>query len=184
VKLEEFLHWDDGTDTRYELVRGKVGPLGIASATHSALVARLGAGIHDALKFRPEHVALLTSALAIPGREDTCYLADIVVAPTPARWADTIISDPVLAIEVASPETYRHDMLVKRPDYMSIRSLKEIVCVDSHSVFAEVFSRAGEQWFSEIVQGRCATLSLMSIGIEISMAELYDGLPVPAESPA
>ena len=141
MKLEEFLRWDDGTDTRYELVRGKVRPLGIAPATHSALLARLGARIHDAVKPRPEYVALLTSALTIPGREDTCYLADIVVAPTPARWGDMIISDPVLAIEVVSPETYRHDMLVKRPDYMSIRSLKEIVCVDSNSVFAEVFRR-------------------------------------------
>jgi Uma2 family endonuclease len=179
MQLDEFLRWDDGTDARYELVRGKLRRREIAPATHGALLVRLGALIHDALKPRPDQVALIASALAIPGRDDTCYLADIMVAPTPAKWGDQLISDPLLVIEVVSPETYRHDLLVKRPDYMSIQSLREIVCIDTDAGFTEVFRRAGEQWFTEIVQGRAATLSLASVCIEISMAELYDGLPIP-----
>jgi Uma2 family endonuclease len=184
MTVDEFLRWEDGTDTRYELVRGKIRPREIGSAAHGALLARLGALFYDALGPGPEHVAFSTSAVAIPHRDDTCFLADIVVAPTPARWGDPIIPDPVLIIEVVSRETYRHDLLVKRPDYMSIHTLRELVCVDTDAVFAEIFRRAGDRWFSEIVQGRDATLSLTSVGIEISMAALYDGLPIPAHSAA
>jgi Uma2 family endonuclease len=183
VTLEEFVRWDDGTDARYELIRGLTVGRPIEPPAHSFLLARLGAIVDNALKSQPEQVALITSALPIPGRNDTCYLADIVIAPRPERWGDPLIADPLLVIEIVSPDTFGHDLYTKRPDYMSIANLREIVCLNSDSVFAEAFRRRGAQWLSEVVQGRSATLSLASIGIEISMAVLYDGLPI-SERPA
>jgi Uma2 family endonuclease len=177
MTVDEFLRWEDGTDTRYELVHGEIRRRDVAPATHSALLGRVGAILDGAFKSRREHVALIASAVPIPGRNDTCYLADIVIAPTPGRWGDPLVSDPLVVIEIVSPETFRHDFYVKRPDYMSIDSLREIVCFDTGSVFAEAFRRGGEHWFSEI-QGWSATLSLPSVGIEISMAEVYESLPI------
>jgi Uma2 family endonuclease len=178
MTVDEFLRWEDGTDTRYELVRGEIRRRDVASAIHSTLLARLGSLIHDALTSRTEHLVLIAPALAIPGRDDTCYLADIAVAPTPERWGDPLITDPLLVIEIVSPESFRHDLYTKRPDYMSIDRLHEIVCLNSDSVLAEAFRCRDGHWLSEVVQGRHATLSLTSIGIEISMAVLYDGLPI------
>jgi Uma2 family endonuclease len=43
MSLTEFLEWDDGTDTRYELVRGKVVAMALPSASHSVIVANVGA---------------------------------------------------------------------------------------------------------------------------------------------
>src|SRR5947207_2011266 len=113
-------------------------PSCMATAIHSALLARLGALIHDALKPQPEQVALLSAALAILGCADTCYLADIAVAPTPERWDDRLIRDPILIVEILSPSTTAFDRQTKVPDYRRIASVREILLVDSESVFAEI----------------------------------------------
>jgi Uma2 family endonuclease len=40
MTIAEFLEWDDGTDTRYELVRGKVVGMAPPSAKHSVIDRR------------------------------------------------------------------------------------------------------------------------------------------------
>ena len=42
MKLAEFLEWDDGTDTRYELVEGRVVALPPTGEAHGTVVANLG----------------------------------------------------------------------------------------------------------------------------------------------
>jgi hypothetical protein len=39
--------------------------------------------------------------------------------------------------------------------------------------------QAGEQWVTELVQGREATLSLASISLTVTMADLYEGIDLP-----
>ena len=180
MNLDEFLRWSD-IGPRYELVRGELRPRQIAPATHDTLIARMGALIDSALRFRSEHVGLIGSAVAISGRRDTCYFPDLVVAPTPDRWGQLLVSDPWVIIEVVSSETYRYDLQVKRPDYMSINGLREIISVDSDATFAEILRRDGEQWFSEYIHERAAVISLASVGSEISMAELYEGFVFPED---
>ena len=38
--------------------------------------------------------------------------------------------------------------------------------------------QAGEQWVTELVQGREATLSLASISLTVTMADLYEGIEI------
>ena len=45
MTLAEFLDWDDGTDTHYELVRGKVVAMAPASARHSVIVSKINAAL-------------------------------------------------------------------------------------------------------------------------------------------
>src|SRR5688572_4494845 len=112
MNLDEFLRWDD-IERRYDLVRGGPRARQIAPANHDMLIARMGAFIDDALRFRYEYAGLIGSAVAIPGRKDTCYFPDLVVAPTPDRWGQLLVSDPWVIIEVVSSETYRYDWQVK-----------------------------------------------------------------------
>ena len=45
MTVAEFLNWDDGTDTRYELVRGKVVAMAPASGRHSVIVSKIDADL-------------------------------------------------------------------------------------------------------------------------------------------
>jgi hypothetical protein len=58
--------------------------------------------------------------------------------------------------------------------------VQEILLIDTETVFAEVLRRDGDQWITEIVQGPAATLSLNSIPLAIPLAEIYEGIALPA----
>jgi Uma2 family endonuclease len=55
MTVAEFLEWDDGTDTRYELVRGRVVAMAPPSARHSVIASKTGGALGAGLK-RPGYV--------------------------------------------------------------------------------------------------------------------------------
>jgi Uma2 family endonuclease len=91
-----------------------------------------------------------------------------------------LIREPVLIVEILSPSTAAFDRQTKVPDYRRNPSVQEILLIDTETVFAEVLRRDGDHWITEIVQGPAATLSLGSVPLSIAMAELYEGIPLPA----
>ena len=50
MTIAEFLQWDEGSDTRYELVRGKVIAMAPPSARHSVIVSKIGGVLEAGLK--------------------------------------------------------------------------------------------------------------------------------------
>lgn len=183
VTLDEFLSWDDGTDTRYELWGGIVTAMAPPMARHGLLALALGGEIRAALRARPPCRALSEAGIALPDHNDTFYVADIAVTCEPLRAEDRLIRNPVLIVEVLSPSTAATDRQIKIPDYRRIPSVEEILIIDSESAFAEVYRREGDRWINEIIRGLQATLELNSLPLTISMSELYEGIPLP-ERPA
>jgi Uma2 family endonuclease len=179
MTIDEFLDWEDGTDTRYELVGGVVVAMAPPAAAHGRLAVTLAGSVDAALRPRRPCRAYSEAGIARPDRNDTCYVADIAVTCEPLRPEDRLIRDRILIVEVMSPTTARFDRQSKAADYRRLPSVQEILLIDSASAFAEVLRREGEQWVSEIVQGLTATLSLRSVPLSIPMSELYEGIPLP-----
>jgi Uma2 family endonuclease len=179
MTVDEFLRWEDGTDTRYELVGGFVVAMAPPMPAHGRLVARLGGAIDAALRARPPCWVQSDAGLVRPDRNDTCYVADLAVTCEELQADDRLISDPLLIVEVLSPSTSAFDRQSKVADYRRIASVQEILLLDSQSIFAEILRREGDRWITEIVQGLAATLSLGFVPLSISMAELYAGIPLP-----
>jgi len=122
MTLDEFLRWEDGTDTRYELIRGVPVAREVQPVAHGMLVPRLCSAIHSALKTRRDYAGQVTAAIASPSDANTCYLADLIVAPMPIRWNEQLARDPILIIEVLSASTATFDRENKVPDYRGIAS--------------------------------------------------------------
>jgi Uma2 family endonuclease len=179
MTLDEFLRWEDGTDIRYELIRGVPVPREVQPVAHGMLLARLCSVLHSALKDRRDSVAQMTAAIASPSDPDTCYLADLVATPMPIRWNEQLVHDPILIIEILSESTAAFDRGSKVPDYRRISSVNEILLIDSGRILVELHQRQGVDWTMQIIADPAVAISLSSAGIEISMSELYDGLPLP-----
>jgi Uma2 family endonuclease len=105
MTLGEFLSWDDGTDTRYELWDGVVVAMAPPMAPHGRLALALGGELRAALRSRPPCGAFSEAGIALPDRNDTFYVADIAVTCQPLRAEDRLSSNPVLIVEVLSPST-------------------------------------------------------------------------------
>jgi Uma2 family endonuclease len=178
MTVAEFLRWEDGTDTRYELVGGT--PVAIASpaVAHGFLAARLCARIEGALRSLPPCMVQIEAGIARPERDDTCYVADLAVTCSPPEPSQQLLADPVLIVEILSPGTALYDRQTKVADYRRIPNVQEILLIDSTSVFAEILRRSGEQWITELVQGHDATLSLTSIGLAVTLSDLYQGIDI------
>jgi Uma2 family endonuclease len=176
MTLEEFLHWDDGTDTRYELIAGFPVAMAPPAEAHSMLAVQLVRRIDAALSSRRPCRALIETGITRPDRADTYFVADIVATCAPVEPGRQVTEDPFLIIEIQSPNTERHDRRVKPPAYRQIESVQEILLVASDGVYAEVHRRAGAQWLTEILRGGEAMLALHSVPIEIRLADLYEGI--------
>lgn len=182
MSLAEFLRWDDGTDTRWELVEGVPVAMAPPAVAHGVVAMRLGARIEAALRLRWPCFVQSEAGIAVSDRADTCYIADLAVSCAPLQRGQQLLADPLLIVEVLSPGTISVDRQEKIPAYRQLPSVQEIVAIDSIRVFAEVVRREGDRWITEIVQGREATLTLASIGLAVPMTALYEGLDV-AEGP-
>jgi len=179
MTVDDFLRWEDGTDTRYELVGGFVVAMAPPSPAHGRLAARLGGRIDAALRGRSPCAVQSEAGIVRPDRNDTCYVADLAVSCEQLRPEDRLIRNPLLIVEVLSPSTAALDRQSKVADYRQIASVQEILLIDSETVFAEILRREGDRWTTEIVRAPTATLSLSSVPLSIRMAELYEGIPLP-----
>jgi Uma2 family endonuclease len=170
MTVAEFLTWDDGTDTRYELVRGKVVALAPPSAKHSVIASKIGGALEASLK-RPCYVGM-NAGVVRPDRDDTFYEADLVVSCTPLEGDMTTIPQPTVVIEVLSPTTAEHDRGGKLYDYRRIASVQEIALVASEQHHVEVWRRRGAKWEVEDLIGD-AVLELEAVGVQIPFAAIY-----------
>ena len=180
MTLEEFLRWDDGTDTRYELIDGFPVAMAPPARAHGILCARLGGLIDAALRSRRPCAAQIEAGIARGDHEDSFYVADVAVSCQPYRQGEQLVQDPILIVEILSPSTERSDRRLKLPAYQEIDSVREILLIDADSHHAEVYRRDNSRWGIELVRGAEATLYLRSIELQLSMSELYEGIAIPA----
>ena len=184
MTLAEFLRWEDGTDTRYELLGGCPVAMAPPVIARGILALRLGARIDAALRSRSPCFGQSEAGIARPDRNDTCYIANFAVTCTPPGRGQQLLQDPLLIVEILSSGTALHDRQTKVSDYRRIPSVQEILLIDSTSIFAEVLRREGDRWITEIVRGPHATLSLASIGLTATISELYEGIDLPDQAAA
>jgi Uma2 family endonuclease len=168
MTVAEFLRWEDGTDTRYELLGGSPVAMAPPAIAHGILALRLGARIDAALRSRPPCFGQSEAGIVRPDRDDTCYVADLAVSCSPPERGQQLLQDPLLIVEILSPGTAMYDRQTKVADYRH-----------SASIFAEVLRREGDRWITEIVRGPEAMLSLASIGLTAAMSDLYEGIDLP-----
>jgi Uma2 family endonuclease len=177
MTLDEFLRWDDGTETHYELIGGFPVAMAPPAEVHRVLAVRLVSRIDGALSARRPCNAQVEAGVIRPDRADAYFEADIAASCAPIEVGRQAISDPFLIIEILSPSTERHDRRVKLPAYRQIEAVQEILLVASDDIYAEVHRRAaGAQWLTEILRGGEAELSLATVPIEIRLSDLYEGI--------
>jgi Uma2 family endonuclease len=179
MTVDEFLRWDDGTDTRHELIGGFPMAMAPAFEVHGVLALRLGARIDAALAGRRPCRTVVEAGVLHPDRADTFFVADLGVTCAPFDARRQYMADPILLVEILSPSTERHDRRLKVPAYQRIASVQEILLIDSEAPYAALHRRQGEQWIIQISVGDAGMISLTSVGIDIALSELYDGLASP-----
>lgn len=167
MTVDEFLRWEDGTETRYELSDGFVRAMAPPDAVHRIVVANLTAIIHAALRSRPPCRPENEAGLRIGER--TMWQADIAATCHPPSRE---IAAPMLVVEVLSPSTRTHDLGRKLPDYRALATVREIWLADSERRWLQRRERDGERWIVQDFVGAGAFHS-EALAADVQLDDIY-----------
>jgi len=183
---EEYLEIERRAETRSEYLDGEMFAMAGASIEHNAIVANLLIELGQQLKRRSCQVFPSDLRIHIPATGLYTYSDAVVVCGEPRledEHLDTLLN-PTLLIEVLSPTSEAYDRGKKFEHYRSIESFVEYLLVAQDAPRIEQYLRqpAG-RWLFTAVTGLEATIALPSIQCELSLAEVYEKVPLAVETP-
>ena len=139
--LKEYLNYDDGTDTRYELVNGELVKMALPSGRHGT-IAKFLERTYDTENDRLSREWItLRGEVGVQSprgdRTDTVRIPDVTIIHQ-EQWQDlqdreAVIrlneTPPFLVVEIVSPSTKSTDRRAKRAEY-SVLNIPEYWIVD------------------------------------------------------
>lgn len=172
MTVEQFLEWEERQELRYEFDGFQPIAMTGGSYEHDAIQINLVSALKARLAGKPCRVH--GNSLKIRVMESIRY-PDAYVTCGPIERGSMIAPDPVVVFEVLSKSTSRTDYTVKNREYASTASIQRYVMLEQTEIAGMVFTRAGEEWGGRLLAPD-AVLQMPEIGIELPLAELYEGL--------
>jgi Uma2 family endonuclease len=178
--VDDFLAWVEPQRERYEFVRGRLVMMAGGSESQNDIQVNLLASLKARLRgsgCKPNGSDLLVRIDDRTGR-----FPDASV--TCGREGGHEIRAPVAIFEILSPNTEAEDRGPKRREYQSLPSVRHYALLAQDAARVELFTRAERGWLFEEFDGLNSELPLDALGITLPLAELYDGIPLPAPEAA
>lgn len=174
MTVAEFVAWDDGTEVRHELVHGRPVAMAPPSGRHVVLTRNVARALDRQLE--PPCGAFIGGGVAREEADDQFRLPDVFVTcePTPAQF----FRSPRLVVEVLSPSTEKDDRTTKLDFYQSLPSVEAVLLIWQEHRRAQLHVRQGARWLAQDQIGS-GTLDVPSLGVSLSLDEIYEGLDVP-----
>lgn len=155
---QEYLAQERLAEFRSEYYRGEVLPMAPATWQHSLIKTNVAGETRDQLRHKPYQ--LFTS-----------------------DHNDTILN-PILLAEVYSPATEAYDRGPKFDSYRHMPSLQVYILISQESPIVEHWSRnTGNTWTRTIATDLDQSLVLPSIGVTLTLAEIYGQIEFTSASP-
>lgn len=131
LSLDDYLAYNDGTDTKYELLEGVLKPMSLGTVKHSKIIRFLDRQFDQEIqRSHPDWIVLATlMAVQSPrGRRwDTSRIPDLLVMPVAQYETMTdgaVITldqtSPIVVVEVVSPSTKTEDYRSKWIEYCAL----------------------------------------------------------------
>ncbi|WP_242515216.1 Uma2 family endonuclease [Sorangium cellulosum] len=180
LSVDEYIARERAADGKSEYLDGRTHAMAGGSPRHNLVAANLTAAIRTRLRGTP--CVALTSDQRILIEDTGLYTyPDLAVVCGGVRvhpvFTDTVVNPTVLA-EVLSPSTEAYDRGAKFAHYRRIESLREVLLVARDERFVERFVRldGGDTWRLDTWADEGAAVPLESVGVQVPLDEIYEGL--------
>ena len=183
MTLDEFLAWEERQELRHEFDGFQPVATTGGSYAHDAVSMNLAAALVSRLRGTPCRAHGSNLKVSAEGR---VRYPDAFVTCQSYGNADKFARDPVVIFEVLRPSTAGTDRIDKVREYTALSSLRRYVLLEQDRVAATVWERQGTGWVASVLTD-AAVLPMPEIGVELSLAELHEGVDLtagPTDDPA
>lgn len=176
---EEYLEAEINSQERHEFINGEIVLMTGGTPNHNEITSILNAILRVSLKGKPYSIFASDQRLWVPQFNNYTY-PDVMVVARPIELqsgrTDTI-TNPLLIAEVLSKSTKAYDRDEKFAGYRSIPSFQEYLLIDQYRLQVEQYSKTeANKWIFSEYSSIDDRLTLTSIPVEISLAELYENI--------
>lgn len=169
MTVAEFIEWDDGTSTRYELIDGRPVAMNPPAARHAEIIGNIGRALDRQLA-PPCRAYWSTVGVALGDGGTDWREPDLVVTCRPP--ARRFILCPRLVTEVLSPSTEKDDRTTKLDFYESFPSPAAILLVWQDERRVRLRERGPDGWLDHDVIGWGA-VRLRNLDVELDLDGIY-----------
>ena len=181
MTFEEFINYDDGTDSLYELENGELIPMPSESELNCRIAMFLVACF---LKLGiPYYRLRMKTEMAVNSRQVGVRVPDLVVFSEElvkimeGATRSLILMDmppPVLVVEVVSPNQENRDYRYKRSEY-AVRGIAEYWIVDPIAQKVTVLEWVEGFYDEQVYAGDQVIASPLFAGLKLTVAEVLQG---------
>ena len=178
--LNEYLVREEKTVEKYEFYNGQIVKMPNAIFYHNLIATNTTFAIKVALlELSKKYLVVGDGQKVYIEQENVAVFPDaLVVCEKPVYFKNykSLITNPLLIIEVLSPSTKKYDSKTKFDLYKLLPSFKEYVLIDTRKHSVETRFREEEDlWRIKTVSGIDTLLTLRALeNISISLASIYD----------
>jgi Uma2 family endonuclease len=179
--VEEYLAIEDKSKEKHEFRNGKITKMPGAKPVHNLIAANVIIQLGIAVENAAKNYFILTSdtKIHIPRFNSFVYPDAVVVCEQIELYpgSTTVITNPLLIVEVLSPSTEKHDRESKFYDYKQIPSFKEYLLVAQKMPYVvSSFKTAERTWQDTEAEDLQSSIYLKSIDCTLSLQKIYKGV--------
>jgi Uma2 family endonuclease len=181
----EYLALEERAEFRSEYHDGEITPMAGGSLNHNEIITNLGL-MKPKLRERGYRLYSSDVRVWISRYRKFTYPDVMVVAGEPVTYENRqdTLTNPRLIIEVLSKSTEGYDQTHKFKYYRSLPDLQEYVLINQYELEIHQYTKAdGGFWLFRAYESETETVKLGSVGVELTVAEIYQGVTFAPENP-
>ena len=180
--LDEYFALENASDARFEYWDGDIICVSGGSRAHGTISGNVFLSLGTSVRGGPcraftADTAILTPALP-PYRYPDASVACGELRFQHVRNPDALVN-PVLIVEVLSPSTAAHDQEEKFVAYQALPSFREYLLIAQDAPRVAHYRLTESVWTRRDVTGLDSSLALESVGCELKLSDLYEGVTFP-----
>jgi Uma2 family endonuclease len=177
MTLESFLAWEDRQPLRHEFDGVRAIAMTGGTAAHAMIQINLAIALGGRLRRKSCRFIGNDLKIQVAGR---IRYPDGFVYCGAFRADAKVIEEPVVIFEVLSNGTSSTDLITKNAEYAATPSVRRYVVLAQDAIGGTMFERVGDDWIGHLLSAD-SLLRMPEIGLEVPLAEFYDGVDFAAE---
>jgi Uma2 family endonuclease len=177
----QYLEIERRSEIKHEYIDGRMYAMSGANEPHVTIAVNIATSLKNQMRGRDCRVYMADMRVKIDPSGRYTY-PDLAAVCGERRFEDAEVDtllNPSVIVEVLSDSTQAYDRGEKFDHYRKIESLREYVLVTQNSMRVDHYVLRDGQWVFSALTTAEERLAMPSIGCEISLADIYEGVELP-----